>query len=75
MDGRTVSIDGAKVRELRLAALLSQRMLSRVVRVTPETINKIERGKRPCIYLLTLHALAQALNVEPRALLRSDGDG
>lgn len=74
MDGRTVCIDGARVRELRLAALLSQRMVSTAAAVWPETLSRIERGKQPRVYLATLHSLAAALNVEPRALLKESND-
>jgi transcriptional regulator with XRE-family HTH domain len=63
-------IDGRKLRELRLKALMSQRELGDASGVSPETINRIENHAGPRkAAALTAHKLARALNVEVSELL------
>lgn len=75
-----VKINGERVRELREAQLMGVRELGREAGVTHETVMEIERGERTRVYRQTIRKLAEALGVEPRALLKdvgtaSDSDG
>jgi transcriptional regulator with XRE-family HTH domain len=63
-----MDIHGAEVRRLRLAQALSQRELAELASLSAETINEIERGKRPRVQPKTLRAVANALSVEPSRL-------
>jgi transcriptional regulator with XRE-family HTH domain len=63
-------VDGEKLRELRLSALLTQRELGSRSNVAPETINRIERAGQPrATAAITVRKLAAALGVKPAELL------
>ena len=49
------------------------RALGEVSGVSYDTINKLELGRRPA-HASTIRKLAEALNVEPRELMRGDDD-
>ncbi len=59
---------GKKIRELRLAAGLSQEALGEKADLDRTYISSLERGKRN-VSLLNIVQLAKALNVPPRKLL------
>lgn len=62
-------VDGKKLRELRLDALLTQRELGARSKVAPETINRIENADGPrSTTAITVRKLAAALGVEPSEL-------
>lgn len=66
----TELVDGEKLRELRLAALMTQRELGSAASVAPETINRIENAGEPRrTAAITVRKLARALGVDPRELL------
>jgi transcriptional regulator with XRE-family HTH domain len=67
-----MDIHGAEVRRLRLAQALSQRELSELAKVSAETINEVELGKRPRVHPKTLRAIAAALDVDPSQLQLKD---
>jgi transcriptional regulator with XRE-family HTH domain len=67
-----MEIDGVEVRRLRLRKALSQRELGEAARVSAETVNEIEQGKRPRVFPRTLRALASVLGVEPGQLMGSE---
>lgn len=62
---------GERVRELRLAANLSQEKLAELARLHRTYIGGIERGERN-VSLLNIHAIANALNEPVSALFRSE---
>lgn len=64
-------VDGKKLRELRLDALLTQRELGARSNVAPETINRIENADGPrSTTAITVRKLASALGVDARELKR-----
>jgi transcriptional regulator with XRE-family HTH domain len=76
MDERSrVAIDGQRVRCLRRERFLAQTELAALAGVTRETIAKLEMGERPYSHPSTIRKLAQALDVEPRELLKEGRDG
>jgi transcriptional regulator with XRE-family HTH domain len=63
-------VNGQKLRELRLAKLMTQRELALRAGVAPETLNRIERSSEPrSTSVLTTRKIAAALGVDPRELL------
>jgi DNA-binding XRE family transcriptional regulator/predicted GIY-YIG superfamily endonuclease len=63
-------VDGQKLQELRLAALMTQRELGSAANVAPETINRIENADEPRrTAAITVRKLARALDVTPADLL------
>ena len=66
-------IDGNKVRELRLAKLMTQRELATRAGIAHETLNRIEREPEPrSVQVLTLRKLAAVLGVDPDELIVRD---
>ncbi len=55
--------------ELREERALSQRDLSAIAGVAPDTIGQLERGERKA-QPRTIRKLAEALSVEPKELMR-----
>ena len=62
------------MRELRVERALTLRALAERGGVSYDTINKLELGQRPA-RLSTIRKLANALNVEPRELMKGKEDG
>jgi transcriptional regulator with XRE-family HTH domain len=67
--------NGDELRRLRQERVLSLRELGDRANVTQDNVWKIERGitRRP--HPKTIRKLAEALGVEPKALLRTDTEG
>jgi DNA-binding XRE family transcriptional regulator len=69
----TERVDGWKIRELRLAARMSQRRLAQATDISHESVNCIERSEEPStIYDLTAFKLAVALGVDVSAIRVND---
>jgi transcriptional regulator with XRE-family HTH domain len=62
------TVDGERLRELRLEKMLSQAELAKIAGTTQVTISEIERGKRMA-QPRTVRKLSDALGVEPRELI------
>ena len=69
--GKSISINGKRLQELRVEQALSLRTLAERSGVTYDTINKLELGRRPA-HASTIRKLADALGVEPRELMKED---
>jgi transcriptional regulator with XRE-family HTH domain len=69
MNGRFTEVDGGKLRRLRRERALSQRDLSRMTGVAFDTISRLETGKQEAQHR-TIRKLAEALEVEPRELMK-----
>ena len=67
-------VDGEKLRQLRVKKALSLRALGEITGVAFDTISKLENGRRPA-RLVTIRKLADALDVEPRELMKGEDDG
>ncbi len=67
----STEVDGAKLRRLRTERALSQEDLERVTGIAASTISNLERGKRGAQHR-TLRRLAEALDVEPRELMKGE---
>ena len=72
--GKSININGKRLQELRVEQALSLRALAERSRVTYDTINKLELGRRPA-HASTIRKLADALGVEPRELMKGDDNG
>jgi transcriptional regulator with XRE-family HTH domain len=70
MDDRSVRPDGDTIRRRRQGRFWSQEKLADEAGLRKRTIERAEAGKR--LQRRTLHAIAQALGVQPEALVRSD---
>ena len=68
----SVEVDGQRLRQLRVERALSLRALGERSGVAFDTISKLENGHRPA-RLVTIRKLAEALEVEPKELLKGDG--
>jgi len=64
-------VDGQRLRQLRVERALSLRSLGERSGVTFATINNLENGNRPA-RLATIRKLAEALGVEPKALMKGE---
>lgn len=64
------TVDGEKLRELRLELMLSQRELADKIGSTQATISNLELGNRQA-QPRTVRRLAEVLRVEPKALLKT----
>lgn len=62
-----------RLRELRRERALSQQDLERMTGVAQSTLSALESGRRDA-QPRTVRKLAEALGVEPRELMRKDGD-
>ena len=72
--GKSVRVDGGKLKRLRVERAFTLRALGEASGVSYDTINKLELGRRPA-HASTIRKLAEALNVEPRELMRGEDDG
>jgi transcriptional regulator with XRE-family HTH domain len=63
---------GAKLRRLREDRFISQRDLARLAGVSPTTVMQLETGQNPNPRLSTIRKLAEALAVDPGALVERD---
>jgi len=69
--GKSISINGKRLQELRVEQALSLRALGERSGVAYDTINKLELGRRPA-HASTIRKLAEALGVEPRELMKGE---
>ena len=69
---RFTEVDGMRLRRLRKELALSQQDLERMSGVAQHTISDLESGKRGA-RPSTIRKLANALGVEPRELIRTEG--
>jgi predicted transcriptional regulator len=69
--GKSMSINGKRLRELRVEQALSLRALGERSGVAYDTINKLELGRRPA-HASTIRKLADALGVEPKELMKGE---
>jgi transcriptional regulator with XRE-family HTH domain len=63
---------GAKLRRLREDRFISQRDLARLAGVSPTTVMQLETGQNSNPRLSTIRKLAEALAVDPGALVERD---
>jgi len=71
MNNRFTKVDGTRLRRLRRERALSQRELSRMTGIAFDTISRLETGKQQA-QPRTIRKLADALDVEPRELMRGE---
>ncbi|CAA9274829.1 MAG: hypothetical protein AVDCRST_MAG93-2830 [uncultured Chloroflexia bacterium] len=71
MDNRFIEIDGKRLRRLRREKALSQQDVERMTGVAQATLSDLEGGKRGA-RASTLRKLAEALDVEPRELMKEE---
>lgn len=69
--GKSIRVDGQRLRELRVERALTLRDLGERSGVVYDTINKLELGRRPA-HASTIRKLAEALGVEPKELMKGD---
>ena len=69
--GKSIRINGQRLKELRVEQALSLRALGERSGVGYDSINKLELGRRPA-HASTIRKLADALGVEPRDLMKRD---
>jgi transcriptional regulator with XRE-family HTH domain len=69
---RFTEVDTMRLRRLRKELALSQQDLERMSGVAQHTISDLESGKRGA-RPSTIRKLANALGVEPRELIRTEG--
>ena len=65
---------GARVRQARMRSALSQAQLAQLTGVAEATINRIELGRNTQPRFVTVHKLAEALQVNPGWLLTGEGE-
>jgi transcriptional regulator with XRE-family HTH domain len=68
------SISGEKLRRVRDEHLLSQRELAEKAGLSPTTILKLEAGRVAEPHPRTIRKLAQALEVDPREIVKGAED-
>jgi XRE family transcriptional regulator, regulator of sulfur utilization len=66
---QSFELDGHRLRQLRVERALSLRALGERSGVAFATINNLENGNRPA-RLVTIRKLADALDVEPKELMK-----
>ena len=66
-----MQVNGKRLRQLRVEQALTLRDLGEMSGVAYDTINKLELGRRPA-HASTIRRLADALNVEPRELMKRE---
>jgi transcriptional regulator with XRE-family HTH domain len=71
--GKSISIDGQRLKELRVERAFTLRALGERSGVAYDTINKLELGRRPA-HASTIRKLAEALGVEPKDLMKGQSD-
>jgi transcriptional regulator with XRE-family HTH domain len=69
--GKSIRIDGQRLRELRVEQALTLRALGERSGIGYDTINKLELGRRPA-HASTIRKLAHALGVEPKELMKGE---
>ena len=69
---RYPDLDGDRLRQLRLERALTQMDLSRMTGISVDAISRLENELRYA-QVSTVRRLAQALGVEPRELLKTQG--
>jgi transcriptional regulator with XRE-family HTH domain len=69
---RYPELDGDRLRQLRLERALTQMDLSRMTGLSVDAISRLENELRYA-QVSTVRRLAQALGVEPRELLKTQG--
>jgi transcriptional regulator with XRE-family HTH domain len=69
--GKSLEVDGKRLRRLRVEQALTLRDLGEMSGVAYDTINKLELGRRPA-HASTIRRLADALDVEPRELMKRE---
>jgi transcriptional regulator with XRE-family HTH domain len=69
---RYPDLDGDRLRQLRLERALTQMDLSQMTGVSVDAISRLENELRYA-QVSTVRRLAQALGVEPRELLKTQG--
>ncbi len=69
--GKSLQVNGGRLRQLRVEQALTLRDLGVMSGVAYDTINKLELGRRPA-HASTIRRLADALNVEPRELMKRE---
>ena len=67
--GKSLRVNGQRLRQLRVEQALTLRALGEMSGVAFDTINKLELERRPA-HASTIRKLADALNVEPRDLMK-----
>lgn len=72
--GKRISVNGRRLQQLRVERALTLRDLGERSEISYDTINKLELGRRPA-HASTIRKLAEALDVEPRELMKGDDDG
>ena len=70
---RYPELDGDRLRQLRLERALTQMDLSRMTGLSVDAISRLENELRSA-QVSTVRRLAEALRVEPRELLKTQGD-
>ncbi len=73
MNGRFLRVDGRKLKRLRREKALSLRELGAWSGVAFDTIGRLELEKQDA-QPRTLRALAETLGVEPKELMKGEGD-
>ena len=69
---RYPEVDGVRLRQLRLEQALTQIELSRMTGISVDAISRLENELRSA-QISTIRRLAEALRVEPRELLKTEG--
>ncbi len=64
-------MNGQRLRQLRVEQALTLRTLGEISGVAYDTINQLELERRPA-HASTIRKLADALNVEPRELMKRE---
>ena len=72
--GKSMRINGQRLRELRTERALTLRALGEESGVAFDTINKLELGRRPA-HASTIRKLASTLGVAPTVLMKGENDG
>ena len=67
----SVSMDGERLRQLRVQRAISQEDLGRVTGIAQSTISNLESSNRSA-RLSTIRKLAEALGVEPKELMKRE---
>ena len=71
MDERFIAVDGKRLRKLRREKALSQQDLMRMTGIAQATLSDLEGGKREA-RASTLRKLAEALEVQPKELMKEE---
>ena len=69
--GKSIRINGQRLKELRVEQALTLRALGERSGVGYDSINKLELGRRPA-HASTIRRLADALGVEPKELIKKE---